>query len=558
MDNTEALFHYALIGIVSGLLTGAVIIGFRVLIEWPAQFWLPGGDSENFEQLPTWAHFALPFGGAILLGLMLRLTGNDNQRTGLIHVIDRLHHHHGDLPVRNALVQFFGGAFAIACGQSAGREGPAVHLGSAVTSRLASALKLPNNSTRVLIGCGTAAAIAASFNTPIAGVIFAMEVVLLEYTVAGFTPIILAAVSGTLITHFTFGTAPAFAVPNIQLASITELPIMLGLGLAAGAVGAVFIVIQKTFSRFGEQPVMLRMAIAGAVTGLCALLVPAVMGLGYDSIYGIMTGEVLLPALLALLAAKVLATAVSCGMGMPIGFIGPNLVIGACLGGCFGILAQYLLPGEASNIAFYTLLGMGASMAALLNAPMAAIMAVTELTHSAQIILPTMLTVVAATLVNTDVFRQKSIVHAILKMSGKTAELSPLASILQRTAVTEVMSQSLALSSRRVSLEGMKRLAISSAKWLVFVEEDQDHAIRTEKLGAIDFDNMEADADIDALSLKVSKHTLMRIGSRATLYEALSTMESYNRDILAIESHRHGEIIGIITHAQIEQHYRKL
>lgn len=188
-----SLLPYAILGGLAGILGALIALSFELTIHFLSFFWLNPLGIDNYEGLNWPFRFALVLGSAIIIGFALQKMPADSTRVGVVHVIARLHTHHGHLPVRNAVVQYLAGAFALACGQSGGREGPEVHLGSAINSYVGQYLLLPNNSLRILIACGTAAAIAAAFNTPIAGVIFAMEVVIAEYTVAGFLPVIVAA-----------------------------------------------------------------------------------------------------------------------------------------------------------------------------------------------------------------------------------------------------------------------------------------------------------------------------------------------------------------------------
>jgi CIC family chloride channel protein len=159
---------------------------------------------------------------------------------GVIHVMERLAYQEGYLPAKQAMMQFIGGAIAIISGHSVGREGPSIHLGSAAASLLGQWLRLPNNSIRTLVACGASAAIAASFNAPLAGVIFAMEVVKMEYTISGFTPVILAAVSATVLNRLVFESLPTFVVPELVLHSFWELGVIVGMGIGIGALAAGF------------------------------------------------------------------------------------------------------------------------------------------------------------------------------------------------------------------------------------------------------------------------------------------------------------------------------
>lgn len=235
------MFLLAMLGLISGVLVGVVIVLFRLLIEVTQSGFLPAGNPEDYESLSWQVRVLLSSAGGLVLGLLFYFASPTAPRVGVIHVLERLAYHEGHLPFKNMLLQFFGGAIAIISGHSVGREGPSVHLGAATASLLGQKLRMPNNSIRVLVACGAAAAIAASFNTPLAGVIFSMEVILMEYTITGFTPVILAAVSATAVNWSVFGKYPAFIVPALELNSYWELPLIVIMGIVIGAIAARFV-----------------------------------------------------------------------------------------------------------------------------------------------------------------------------------------------------------------------------------------------------------------------------------------------------------------------------
>ena len=240
LSRANSLLHLSALGIITGVLAGLTIVLFRTIVEATLSWYLPGGNPEDFETLAPTTRLALPVAGALALGILIALAPRASGQTGVAHVIDRLHNHRGHLPAGNFLIQFFGGGLALITGQSSGREGPAIHIGAGINSLLGQFLRLPNNSLHLMVGCGTAAAIGAAFNTPLAGVIFAMEVVVLEYTITGFMPIILAAASGAIICSAAFGIEPAFTVPHGMLASLWELPLVVPLGLHWGCSGGLY------------------------------------------------------------------------------------------------------------------------------------------------------------------------------------------------------------------------------------------------------------------------------------------------------------------------------
>ena len=470
---TDALPQISCLGFVCGIAAALIIVAFRSLFEIPLEHWLPGGTAESFENLdPIW-YFLLPVIGGLLIGFWLMLFAPDERKTGVAHVMARMAYHQGTMPLKNTLVQFIGGSIAILTGQSAGREGPAVHLGSAVSSQIGSFFHLPNNSVRLMVGCGTAGAIAASFNTPMAGVIFAMEVVMLEYSIMGFTPVIIAAVTATLLHNNLYGAEMAFMAPDISMASMGEMPLILVYGVVLGAIAALFTKTVTSIQNFAAKPVLVRMLIAGTFTGSLAYFVPQVMGMGTDSILMAIEGQYALGLLVALALAKLLATAISVGLGMPIGLIGPTLLMGACAGSALGHISSYVLDGPTSDAGFYAMLGMGAIMSAVLQAPLAALIGLMELTHNPGIILPGMATIVIANISCSYLFKQDSVFIEVLRKQGLDYQANPITQALNHQGVTSLMHDDL---SHHVNddITGYQSAIERGANWLIINSSDND------------------------------------------------------------------------------------
>ena len=283
----------------SGLFTGLVILlMFRVLVEQVLTRILPSRPRELRATRGSGAVF-ITHGRRHCSGRHFRAYSNkENRGVGVSHVLERLHRHQGYLSVKNLLVQFFTGAIALISGQTGGREGPAIHLGASVSSLLGQTLKLPNNSIRVLIGCGTAAAIGSSFNTPIAGVIFSMEVIVLEYTIAGFMPVILAAVTGTLVVQQVFGDEPVFFIPGIAMDSYWDLPWIFLEGIAIAVLAAGLIRLMVICHDRAPKPIAVKIFLAGLVTASLGFVVPEILGVGYDTVNQALQGSLPLTLLL--------------------------------------------------------------------------------------------------------------------------------------------------------------------------------------------------------------------------------------------------------------------
>ncbi len=563
LADANSLLHLSALGVLSGLCSALVMLAFRFAIETPSALWLPGNNPENFEALPSWLHFSLPLGGALLIGLALKSMASQDIRTGVPHVITHLHNHHGHMPIKNALVQFFAGAVAIATGQSGGREGPAIHLGAAANSLLGQKLLLPNNSIRALVGCGTAAAIAASFNTPIAGVIFAMEVIMMEYTVAGFIPVMLAAITGTAVTRAVHGSEMLFTIPVIETASLLELPFVALLGLITGTCAALFIGILKAALRLSDQPILNRLLLAGFITACCALLVPDVMGIGYDSLNAALANQLSITLLLALIASKILATAASTGLGMPIGLIGPNLLIGACIGSALGSLGAELFPELAFNHSFYVLLGMGAMMGAVLNAPLAALMALLELSNNSAMIFPGMLAITIATLTHSEIFKQRSAHQTILTHLKQAIATDPLSLALQRTSVASIMQRNITTAAEHVSREEARQL-IAKACDSYIIGSDSSKNLRLIRQQDLMNALEKALADVDNVAISLldivpQSHPLAELHIQATLREALTIMDKHQVDSLYVSGYISGPYPdnGIVSRSDIEHFYHR-
>jgi len=562
----DRLPQLAVLGIICGLLAGLVIVAFRVLIEYFQAAILPGGLADNYEALTSSTRLSLSVGGGLLVGILFQYIAKDAQQVGVTHVMERLAYHQGRLPLRNAIWQFIGAAITIISGHSVGREGPSIHLGATSGSLLGQALKLPNNSTRILVSCGIAAAIAASFNTPLAGVIFSMEVVMMEYTIAGFMPVILAAVCATTVMRMILGSEPVFMVPPLNLESLHELPYVIIMGLVIGGLAALFIHLLQYFSQMGtSRPLWQRTTFAGLLVGLCAWSVPEIMSIGYDTVNAALLGQLGLLLLCAVVILKLLATAAGIGLGLPGGLIGPTLVIGATAGGAMGLIAEHTFPGDVSSHAFYAVIGMAAMMGATLQAPLAALTAMVELTANPNIILPGMLAVIASGLVSGELFGKQSVFLMLMKARGLDYRNDPVAQSLRRLSVASVMNTNIAIIDRHATLTASRSLLDAKPQWIVITDNNSpksllpaaDLALYLESRRGPEQDHETTNA-IDLIEIPAHRRELATIALQATLQEALDKLFEHQVEVLCITHHLNNilKIDGILTKQDIEEHYQ--
>lgn len=413
----KSLLRISLLGALTGLMAGVLVTLFRFSIEWSQQLLLPGGLVGNYEALPGWLRFLFPVAGALVLALIFERLPAEHRTVGIVHLLDYLRFRKQTLPFSNAIVQFFCGMLAIVSGNSVDREGPGVHLGAATSSLPGLLIRLSEDDSYLLAAAGGAAAIAAAFNTPLAGVIFVIEVLRLRYAINNIVPTIVASVVGAIISRIVYGPSPAFDLPAVSIGSLLELPVMAGMGVVTGLLAAGFILtIQYTARTTISWRPLYAFALAGLLTGLLAQWAPEIMGLSYDALTRIFRNELGLQALLIVLLAKLAATACSIGMRLPGGLIGPSLVMGGCVGGFTELALSEWHPLRIGATGFYSIIGMVSMMGAVLRAPMAALVALIELTGNLNIILPGMIAVVSGEIATRSLIGDASAFTTMLKV----------------------------------------------------------------------------------------------------------------------------------------------
>ncbi|HEY6528461.1 MAG TPA: chloride channel protein [Cellvibrionaceae bacterium] len=404
-----------------GLGVSLCILLFRASIEFLCRQLL-GIDADAFEQLSLYSQTISLSVGGVALFTLYKWAGPDASQLSVAHVIDRVHNHQGDMPLRNWLLQWAGAVTSLVCGQSVGQEGPIVHLGAGVGAWVSKRQRLSPEECRTLLAAGVAAAIGACFDTPLAGVIFAFEVVLLRWQMDGVLPVMLAAIVGAFA--YQLGHLPSLHV------NFASLPAHY---LGWAVVGAPFLGLASTFYilanryalRLRHLPLNVRLLLATLCTIAIAAWQPAVLGLGFDSLAAVLNNQLTLSALFTLGVCKLLLSPWVVGLGVPGGLVGPNLLAGACLGGAWGALGVFMFGFTADTAQVFALLGMAAVMAATLNAPLAALVAVLELAHNSDIILPAMVMIAIACLVQQQLLGISGLFVEQLKQTGKSLPHSP-------------------------------------------------------------------------------------------------------------------------------------
>lgn len=373
-------------------------------------------------------NWALPIGqtiflviGGLLGGISVVTWARGSKGHGVPDVMASVAIRGGRIPPRVAGDTALTAAVCIGAGGSAGPEGPIVQIGSAIGSAIGQVTRMSTERLRVLAACGAAGGISAIFGAPLAGVMFAVEVILGDFGVQTLTPIVIASVLAAVTHQFFVAWKPLFPVTHHGFIHIQEVPSMVILGALAALVSVVFtrllVATEDGFRRLHAPP-MLKPALGMLMVGVIAMAFPQVLGDGYQAIRDALHGNLTLEILAALIVAKLLATCFTIGAGNVGGLFAPSLVIGAMLGGAFGSVTGALLrPGETGIVAVYALVGMGAVIAGTTHATITAILLIFEITNDYAIVLPAMLAVATATVLSSKLHRS-SIYTVTLERMG--------------------------------------------------------------------------------------------------------------------------------------------
>ena len=428
------------IALLIGIGAGFAALGFRLGIT-ALQAWLYGADDMDFlhsfvASLEWYWILLIPTVGGLVVGLILHHFTPDGRVRSVADVIEGSALGDGRVEVRAGLASAVASFLTLSSGGSTGREGPVVHLAAVISTWVSNRISADGLTGRDLLGCAVAAAVSASFNAPIAGALFALEVVLRHFAVHAFAPIVIASVAGTVINRLAFGDVTEFDLPTPgALQFYVELPAFLMLGVICGLVAVILMRSIFWADSFGTQvqnrlglPRWLRPMVAGVLLGLIAIWYPHIIGVGYETTVLALTGGLVLGQVILFTIVKTAAVAITKGGRMGGGVFSPSLMIGAMTGLAFGLIATSILPDVSGTHTLYAFAGMGAVAAAVLGAPISTTLIVFELTGDWQIGLAVMVavsmsTALASRLVNRSFFLTQLTKRGIRCAAGPQAYL---------------------------------------------------------------------------------------------------------------------------------------
>jgi len=400
------------VALIIGVLAGFGAIAIRTMIKWISALSFPGSDNllANIHIAPWYAILIVPIIGGVIVGPLIYFFAREAKGHGVPEVMQSILLKGGRIRPRVAVVKALASAITIGTGGSVGREGPIVQIGSSIGSTVGQFFRVSNNRMKTFVGCGAAAGIAAAFNAPIAGALFAVEIILQDFGFAQFSPIVISSVMATVVSHHFEGNFAAFQVPKYHLTSPYELIFYFGLAFLSAGIGFIFIRVLYFTEEFFENrvkiPEYIQPAIGGLIIGIMALKFPEIMGVGYDSINDALHGNMVWYLALGLIFLKLVATSITLGSGGSGGIFAPSLFLGAMAGAFYGHMIHGYFPDISSDPGAYALVAMGGLVAATTHAPITAIIIVFELTNDYQIILPLMITCIASTILCNKLTRE--------------------------------------------------------------------------------------------------------------------------------------------------------
>ncbi|VAX17540.1 Chloride channel protein [hydrothermal vent metagenome] len=403
--------------------------------------------AEQFGSFPVLYAFAIipfiPAFGGLLVGLLTWWTKMGHETASAAEVMKWTAVDGGVVRKRIVWFRMLATSIFLGSGGSGGREGPITQICGAMGSAIGQFMKTSSERLRLLVGCGAAAGIAATFNAPLAGVIFTVELILGDFNVISFLPIVISSVMATTVKRLLLGDIPAFETPPYTLVSPWEIGLYCILGIICGLVARLFFVCYFWAEEYFKDKVkvhpVLKPAIGGFVVGLIGIFLPGVFGNGYEVMGNMLDGEMLIGMAVALLLFKIIATSVALGSGGSGGIFAPALFIGCMTGGVFGFVVNYLAPGAVASPGAYAMVGLGAVMAAVAHAPLTNILMAYELTGNYQIILPIMTACILSTYVMTRL-TDESLYTEKLRRRGIRLWRGRDLTVMDKITVREVMS----------------------------------------------------------------------------------------------------------------------
>lgn len=560
--STEHTFMI-IVAILIGALGGFGAVGIQFLIKLVQKIFWGDWNAElsYLKQLPWYIKVFAPAIGGVIVGAIVHYFAKEAKGHGVPEVMEAIALRNGVIRPRVVVAKLFASSVCIGSGGSTGREGPVIQIGSAIGSAIGQFLRVNPERMKIFVACGAAAGIAAAFNAPVAGALFSVEVILGDFGVAQFSPIVIASVIATVVSRHFLGDFPAFEVPHYELVSPWELGPYAVLGVLAGIVAILFIKMLYKFEDFFDElqwNAIIKTGLGGLIIGMGGIFAPQIYGVGYNTMNQALLGQLPWITMLILVFVKMLATSVSLGSGGSGGIFAPSLFLGTMTGGFFGSLVHQYWPGTTATSGAYSLVGMGAVVAGATHAPITAILIIFELTNDYKIILPLMIASIIATIFTTKV-QKESIYTLKLIRRGVNLFKGREVNLLRSLKVKEVMRDDPVIIPPDLNFKELLQLMVNTSHSQFFVLNRNNEfvgAVSIQEIRHAMLDQEELAPLLIAIDLVNSNVPV--IHPEDNLDTVMKLFGKWDLEEFPVLSARDGQkVVGVITHKDVIDAYNR-
>ena len=547
----------AIVGVVVGLAT----LGLIAMIGGVQSLFFGRASEELYASIaansPAWLVLLTPALGGLIVGVLIHLMKGQRYH-GIADVMEACAVRGARMDARSGVGAAIAAAISMGSGAPVGREGPAVHIGASISAWLAEKFKFSQSDSLTLLGCGAAAAVTASFNAPIAGVLFALEVVVGYYTMRVFAPVVVASAGSVIVRHGILGDYTTFSLPLFDLNSLWELPAFGLLGLLCAFFVLALIVLVGRIQDFWQHsavPIWLRPALGGLVIGAIATQFPHILGSGYQSIDQTLNQELMPMFLVLLLSLRLLGAGIALGSGFAGGVFTPALVFGALLGALFWLMITPLIPTLISDHSVYSIVGMGALASAMLGAPISTVLIVFELTANYEITIAVMLAAAMASIVmqlspHTSFFRWQLSRRGVNITTGRDQ------SLLRTRTIEDLVKQECSLIKVKDQIIDVQRQLSKQKHRVAILLDTENNLIGSASLRLLVAASI--DNGFDALAADVMYNHEISVEQHTNLVVAVQQMADHGMDYMPVVKSREDEsaqFMGIVLRSDLLKSY---
>jgi len=563
IQTTEYFFMISM-AVIIGVACGFGAVGIKFLVEEISHFCFGHGDSllDRFINTPWYMLLLIPTIGGLIVGPITHFIAPEAKGHGVPEVMQAILLRGGKIRPVVAFVKSLTSAITIGTGGSVGKEGPIVQIGASIGSTIGQFFRVPSRRMKTLVGCGSAAGIAAVFNVPIAGALFAIEVILLDFSVKQFAPIVISSVIATTIAHSFTGNFAEFQIPPIIMQSNIEIIYYFLLGALCGLTSFMMIKVLYFWEHIFDEKILIKPyfkpAIGGLLIGSMGIMFPQILGVGDETINLAINNNAIWFVALALVFLKILATSITLGSGGSGGILSPALFVGAMLGTFFGFGMEYIFPGTAAMPGSYALVAMGGLIAGTVRAPITAILLVFELTKESSSILPLMIVCTISLILSSKLSRE-SIYTLRLIMNKIHIKHYAESNVMKTILAKDVYSDEFISIPENYTFEQIVKVVIKDDTGSVSVNDLEGNFMGMISINNIKDSLLEREAiNYIVIAGDIADKNVERVHLNDNCMTVIDKMGDCNHDVLPVmDENNKNKQIGIIYRRDINDAYSR-